>query len=339
MPIIIVICCSCWCCWLVVIVRFNRRANPVPSRTSHNTVIEVIWTLAPVLILVVIAVPSINLLAAAVSSPRPRRRSDGQGDRPPMVLDLQISRQRRLRGHLEHPHRRRSGQGVQVGDRATAGAARRRQPHGRPGRRADPDPDHRRRRDPLVRGARRFWIKMDAVPGRINETWFKVDRPGLYYGQCSELCGARHGYMPIAVEVRDRSRSSRSGSQPMAARSARASRAERRDGQLAVSNPTARPRRRPRWPARPPPRPRTPPHRPSRPASPRRRTEAETMTDTTANAAFLPGARASRASCDARSPAGLLRALVHVDQPQGHRHALPDLRDHRGHHRRRRSRA
>ena len=46
-----------------------------------------------------------------------------------------------------------------------------------------------------------FWIKMDAVPGRLNETWFKVDRPGLYYGQCSELCGARHGYMPIAVEV------------------------------------------------------------------------------------------------------------------------------------------
>ena len=46
-----------------------------------------------------------------------------------------------------------------------------------------------------------FWTKMDAVPGRLNETWFKVDRPGLYYGQCSELCGARHGYMPIAVEV------------------------------------------------------------------------------------------------------------------------------------------
>jgi cytochrome c oxidase subunit 2 len=46
-----------------------------------------------------------------------------------------------------------------------------------------------------------FWTKMDAVPGRLNETWFKVDRPGVYYGQCSELCGARHGYMPIAVEV------------------------------------------------------------------------------------------------------------------------------------------
>jgi len=46
-----------------------------------------------------------------------------------------------------------------------------------------------------------FWTKMDAVPGRLNETWFKADREGLYYGQCSELCGARHGYMPIAVEV------------------------------------------------------------------------------------------------------------------------------------------
>ena len=46
-----------------------------------------------------------------------------------------------------------------------------------------------------------FWIKLDAVPGRLNETWFKVDRPGVYFGQCSELCGARHGFMPIAVEV------------------------------------------------------------------------------------------------------------------------------------------
>ncbi len=46
-----------------------------------------------------------------------------------------------------------------------------------------------------------FWVKMDAVPGRLNETWFKVDRPGVYYGQCSELCGARHGFMPIAVEA------------------------------------------------------------------------------------------------------------------------------------------
>src|SRR3546814_11296537 len=46
-----------------------------------------------------------------------------------------------------------------------------------------------------------FWVKMDAVPGRINETWFKVDRPGVYYGQCSELCGTKHGFMPIAVEV------------------------------------------------------------------------------------------------------------------------------------------
>ncbi len=50
-------------------------------------------------------------------------------------------------------------------------------------------------------GVPAFWVKMDAVPGRLNETWFKVDRPGLYYGQCYELCGARHAYMPIAVEV------------------------------------------------------------------------------------------------------------------------------------------
>jgi len=51
-----------------------------------------------------------------------------------------------------------------------------------------------------------FWTKMDAVPGRLNETWFKVDRPGVYYGQCSELCGAKHAYMPIAVEVMEPAR-------------------------------------------------------------------------------------------------------------------------------------
>ena len=50
-------------------------------------------------------------------------------------------------------------------------------------------------------GVPAFWVKMDAVPGRLNETWFKADRPGVYYGQCFELCGARHAYMPIAVEV------------------------------------------------------------------------------------------------------------------------------------------
>ena len=66
---------------------------------------------------------------------------------------------------------------------------------------------HLHRRDPRLR-VPAFWIKIDAVPGRLNETWFKVEQPGVYYGQCYELCGARHGYMPIAVEVVSRERSS-----------------------------------------------------------------------------------------------------------------------------------
>ena len=87
-----------------------------------------------------------------------------------------------------------------------------------------------------------FWIKQDANPGQLHETWVKVDRPGVYFGQCSELCGARHGFMPIAIEVGRRRRSSRSGS-PRRAGTCRA-----------PSRPPAPPRSRRRTPPqRPPP--------------------------------------------------------------------------------------
>jgi cytochrome c oxidase subunit 2 len=175
-----------------VVIRYNRRANPTPSRTSHNTLIEVIWTVAPVLILLAIAVPSIKLLAAQYATPKP---------------DLTI----KVIGHqwywsYQYPD---NGDFEVVSNILT-------------------DEQDKAAGEPRQLGADKrmvvpvnsvvkiittsddvihsfavpaFWTKMDAVPGRLNETWFKVDRPGLYYGQCSELCGARHGYMPIAVEV------------------------------------------------------------------------------------------------------------------------------------------
>ena len=104
-----------------------------------------------------------------------------------------------------------------------------------------------------------FWIKMDAVPGRLNETWFKVDRPGLYYGQCSELCGARHGYMPIAVEVVTQDAVRPVGRRPMAARCP----APAGGAKPATRRSPPRPRQPPRAGSAPPP-PRTDQLRPPR---------------------------------------------------------------------------
>ncbi len=181
---------------LYVMVRFRRGANPTPSRNSHNTTLEVVWTLVPVLILVVIAVPSIRLLANQYSP-------------PPADLTLKVTGNQ-WNWSYEYPDH-----GIEF----TANML--------------PDDQARARGEPrqlatdnrvvvpvgavvkvLVTsadvihswGVPAFWVKMDAVPGRINETWFRAEREGVYYGVCYELCGARHGYMPITVEVVSRER-------------------------------------------------------------------------------------------------------------------------------------
>lgn len=192
MPIITIICLIVLGLLLWVVARYRRGANPIPSRTSHNTVIEVIWTLLPVLILVVIAVPSIKLLAAQYAPPK---------------ADLTV----KVIGHQWYW----SYQYPDNGDFEIVSNILK-------------DAQDKERGEPRLLGVDErmvvpvgavvklivtsddvihsfavpaFWTKMDAVPGRLNETWFKAERPGLYYGQCSELCGARHGFMPIAVEV------------------------------------------------------------------------------------------------------------------------------------------
>jgi cytochrome c oxidase subunit II len=176
----------------IVIVRYNRRANPTPSRTSHNTAIEIVWTVAPVLILLCIAVPSIKLLARQYSTPKPDLTVKVIGHQwywsyqYPDNGDFEV-----VSNILKDDQDKATGQPRQLGV------------------------DNRMvvpvnsvikiitTSDDVIHSfaVPAFWTKMDAVPGRLNETWFKVNRPGLYYGQCSELCGARHGYMPIAVEV------------------------------------------------------------------------------------------------------------------------------------------
>ena len=192
MPIITVITIFVLLLLIWVVIRYNRRANPVPSRTSHNTTIEIIWTVAPVLILLFIAVPSIKLLAAQYATPKPDLTVKVIGHQwywsyqYPDNGDFEV-----VSNILTDAQDKATGQPRQLGVDA---------------RMVVPVNSVIKiitTSDDVIHSfaVPAFWTKMDAVPGRLNETWFKVDRPGLYYGQCSELCGARHGYMPIAVEV------------------------------------------------------------------------------------------------------------------------------------------
>ena len=172
--------------------RYRAAANPVASKTSHNTLIEVVWTVVPVLLLAVIAVPSFRLLADQYDPPK---------------ADLTI----KAIGHQwywEYEYPDQGGFSFDAVMLTKEEAAKR-------GSTYLLDTDNRvvvpvgatvkvltTASDVMHSFAMpSFWVKMDAVPGRINETWFKVDRPGVYFGQCSELCGTKHAFMPIAIEV------------------------------------------------------------------------------------------------------------------------------------------
>ncbi len=173
--------------------RYRAAANPVASKTTHNTMIEVIWTLVPVLILVAIAVPSIDLLAKQYAPP------------PRDALTIKVTGYQWYWGY-EYPDEGISEivSNLLPEDQAIA--------RGEPYHLAVDN----RMVVPVDRTVKlivtasdvihswsvpALWVKMDAVPGRLNEVTFKADRIGVYYGQCSELCGINHGYMPIAVEV------------------------------------------------------------------------------------------------------------------------------------------
>ncbi|MES2498416.1 MAG: cytochrome c oxidase subunit II [Pseudomonadota bacterium] len=192
MPIITIISIFVLLLLAYVMIRYRAKANPVASKTSHNTLIEIIWTLAPVLILLVIAVPSIRLLAHQYAQPKPdltikvignqwywTYQYPDNGDFE-LVSNMLPDAEAKKRGE---PRMLAVDERVVVPVNAVVKIIV-----------TSNDVIH-------SWAVPAFWTKMDAVPGRLNETWFKAEREGLYYGQCSELCGARHGYMPIAVEV------------------------------------------------------------------------------------------------------------------------------------------
>jgi cytochrome c oxidase subunit II len=176
--------------WIAI--RYNARSNPIPSATAHNTVLEVLWTIIPVIILVVIAIPSFRLLYFEDTIPK---------------ADLTIKAiGRQWYWSYEYPDNGNFAFDAQMLDDAKAHAANEPRLLGTDNHVVVPVGQIVR---VLTTGADvihswalpAFGVKIDAVPGRINETWFKAEREGIFYGECSELCGARHSYMPIEVEV------------------------------------------------------------------------------------------------------------------------------------------
>ena len=171
---------------VAVVVKFNARANPVPSRTTHNTLLEVAWTLIPVLILVTIAVPSFRLLFLELDVPKADITIKATGkqwywsyaypDNGKFEFDSLMAQDKKPRllavdNEMVVP----VNKVIRV---QTTGA------------------------DVIHSWAiPSFGVKIDAISGRLNETWFKATKVGMYYGQCSELCGKDHAFMPIAVRV------------------------------------------------------------------------------------------------------------------------------------------
>jgi len=176
---------------VTVMVRFNARANPTPSRTTHNSLIEVVWTILPVIILVLIAIPSFRLLFVQLDTPKPDLTVKATGkqwywsynypDNGNFEFDSLIVDEKDLKPGQPRLLTVDNEMVVPVNKVVHV----------------------------LVTGADvihsfavpSFGIKIDAVPGRLNDTWFKATSEGTFHGQCSELCGKDHAFMPITVRV------------------------------------------------------------------------------------------------------------------------------------------
>ncbi|HEY5346816.1 MAG TPA: cytochrome c oxidase subunit II [Rhizomicrobium sp.] len=179
---------------LWIMVRYRAGANPTPSKVHHNTLLEVAWTIIPVIILVVIAIPSFKLLYYEAA--------------PPHAPDVTIE----AIGHQWYWSYQYPGAKAGFGYDSLGLSDEADKKAGKPrllgvdnivvvpvGKIVEIDTTGS---DVIHSWALpQMGVKMDAVPGRINKTWFQADHVGTYYGQCSELCGARHAFMPIEVKV------------------------------------------------------------------------------------------------------------------------------------------
>ncbi len=194
----------------ICVLRFNEKRNPVPSKTTHHTMLEVVWSVVPVLVLVMIAIPSFRLLYA-------------QYDFPKADLTIKVTG---LQWFWKIEYQTAEAPADPAAAAATNAQAAAPQPDFEFDARLLPkdqvgDEPYLLAVDnvavvPVGKVVRvqvtggdvihafavpSFGVKIDAVPGRLNETWFRADREGMYYGQCSELCGKDHAFMPIAFRV------------------------------------------------------------------------------------------------------------------------------------------
>ena len=179
--------------------RFSEKNNPVPSKTSHNTLIEVVWTVGPVVILLFLAVPSFQLLTSQFNPPEePKFTIKATGNQWYWSFEYQIEEPLTFDSLL-----------LKDADRAAAG----KEDMAAYPRLLAVDNEVVVPVNTTVRlvvtaadvihafAMPAFGVKIDAMPGRLNETWFKAEKEGTYYGQCSEICGKDHAYMPIAIRV------------------------------------------------------------------------------------------------------------------------------------------
>jgi cytochrome c oxidase subunit 2 len=178
---------------LYIMVKFNAKANPTPSKTTHNTLLEVAWTVIPVVILVVIAIPSFRILFVQLNVPPSDVTIKAAGNQwnwtytyPDDKIEftsIMLNETDRMKVNPPPPRLLGVDNPVVV----PVNKVVRVQVIGTDVIHAFAVPS--------------FGIKIDAIPGRLNETWFKATREGVYYGQCSELCGKDHAFMPIEVRV------------------------------------------------------------------------------------------------------------------------------------------
>ncbi len=175
--------------------KFRHHKNPTPSTFTHNTTLEIIWTILPIIILVIIGIPSIRLLQKMETPPNAEMTVKAVGHQWYWSYEYPDSKN-------EGTHFEFDSYMIETKDL-------------KPGqlRLLDVDNPMVVPVDTVIRvlitavdvlhsfAVPSLGVKRDAVPGRINETWFSIKKPGMYYGQCSELCGAKHGFMPIAVKA------------------------------------------------------------------------------------------------------------------------------------------
>jgi cytochrome c oxidase subunit 2 len=174
-----------------VVIRYNEKANPTPSTTTHNTPLEILWTVIPILILAFIAVPSFRLLYAQYNFPKTDLTIKATGHQWYWTYNYPDYGNFSFDSFMLEDSERKPGQPrlLSVDSEVVV-------PVGKVVNVLVTSTD-------VIHGwaVSSFGVKVDAVPGRVTRTWFKVEKPGVYYGQCSQLCGTNHAFMPIAVRA------------------------------------------------------------------------------------------------------------------------------------------